>query len=300
MSRKLLDRKLETGTMKPLLSYLDFREYLRDFYKEKKAESGFSFRDFAKAAGFTSPVYIKLVIDGKANLAPASMSKLCDAVGLKKEERKYFKALVRFGQANTIESKIRCLQELKTLLGSLRVNELSDDQFEYFSKWYHPVIKELLDMMVFDGDYQNLANLVNPPISEKEARESVELLEKLQLIRRDERGQFIATSKFLTTEGLTTGTLAVKNVQKTMAHLAAQAIDNMPKEARDISGVSISISSKSLDAIREEILQCRRRIFEIAAKDTECDSVYRVNLHLFPISENVPGERLKKNVGEAL
>jgi uncharacterized protein (TIGR02147 family) len=284
-------------SMKPILSYLDFREYIRDYYLEKKAQSGFSFRDFSKAAGFSSPVFIKLIIEGKTNVTHTSISALCDAMGLRKKDRQYFKSLVLFGQAEDIDSKIRYIEKLKTFQSSLSVNELSSDQFAYFSKWHHQVIKELLDLMVFDGDYEKLGALVTPPISAQEAKESVALLEKLRLIERNENGAYRSTAEFVTTEGLTNATLAIRSVQKTMAQHAARAIDSMPKENRDISGVSIAISQQSMDAVGEELRKCRQRIFEIASKDTMRNSVYRVNLHLFPISETVPMEKLKKNQG---
>ena len=86
--------------MKPVSSYLDFREYLRDFYLEKKKTTGFSFRDFAKVAGFSSPVFIKLVMDGKANLAQSGATKLCNAMGLRNRERVYFKNLIRWKKRN--------------------------------------------------------------------------------------------------------------------------------------------------------------------------------------------------------
>jgi uncharacterized protein (TIGR02147 family) len=82
-----------------------------------------------------------------------------------------------------------------------------------------------------------------------------------------------------------------------MAHLAANAIETEPVENRDISGVSISISERSLSAIREELQKCRRRIFEIASEDRKCNSVFRVNLHLFPVSEKVPDMQLKTRQG---
>ena len=152
-------------------------------------------------------------------------------------------------------------------------------------------------MSRFDGDYEKLAALVNPPITAKEACESIALLQKLNLIKKGEDGQYIASSRFLTTEGMETGTLAIRNAQKTMAQLAARAIDVIQSEDRDISGVSISISAQSLPAIRDELQKCRRRIFEIAAEDKNCDSVFRVNLHLFPVSEKIPEARLKKGGG---
>jgi len=155
----------------------------------------------------------------------------------------------------------------------------------------------LITLVRFDGDYEKLAGLVSPPISMNEARESVELLLKLNLIEKGVDGQYTISSKFLTSDGMESGALAVRNIQKTMAQLAARAVDTMPPQVRDISGVSISISEKSLSVIREELRICRRRIFEIAAEDTQCNSVYRVNLHLFPISGEIPSAHLKKKRG---
>jgi len=269
------------------LQYLDFREYLRDFYLHKKKTSGFTYREFAKAAGFSSPNFIKLVIDGKANLLPASTVKLCDAMGLKNSERRYFKHLVSFGQAKTIEAKVGFLEKLKTFHPSVAINGLMDDQFSYFSKWYHPVVRELVSLDMFDGDYGKLASLVNPSITTKEAEASIALLAKLRLIQSDASNHYRVTERFLTSEGMTSGILALRNTQKVMAQLAAAAIDTIPPEDRDISGVSVSIATSSLSAIRDELQRCRRRIFEIAAQDTERDVVYRVNLHLFPVSRCV-------------
>ena len=159
--------------MKPIVSYLDFREYLRDFYLEKKRSSGFTFRDFAKASGFSSPNFIKLVIDGKANLAPPSVVKLCDAMGLRSDERRYFKHLVSFGQAKTIETKLRYLEKLKRFQTPVSVSGLTDEQFSYFNKWYHPVVRELIALLRFDGDYVRLASLVNPTITARDRKSVV-------------------------------------------------------------------------------------------------------------------------------
>ncbi len=280
--------------VKPIVSYLDFREYLRDFYLEKKKSSGFTFRDFAKAAGFSSPNFIKLVIDAKANLAPPSVARLCDAMGLKNSDRRYFKHLVSFGQAKTIEKKIGFLEKLKSVQSSVVVGGLTDDQFSYFSKWYHPIIREILSVLRFDGDFDQLAAFVNPPITPKEAEESVELLENLHLIEKDESGRFVPTDRFLTSAGLGTGALAIRNAQKTMSQLAARAIEVVPPEQRDISGVTVSISENSLDTVRAELEKCRRRIFEIAAQDKTSNCVFRVNLHMFPVSGKIPDKELLK------
>ena len=55
--------------MKPITEYEDYRLYLRDFYEERKKTSVFSWREFAKLAGFSSSGYLKLVCDGKTRLS---------------------------------------------------------------------------------------------------------------------------------------------------------------------------------------------------------------------------------------
>jgi uncharacterized protein (TIGR02147 family) len=89
--------------------------------------------------------------------------------------------------------------------------------------------------------------------------------------------------------------LAVKNVQRKMAHLAADAIDSVPAEQRDISGVSIGISQDGFGKAQEELARCRQRLLEIAAEDKQSDRVYRANLHLFPLSSAIPPELRKNN-----
>ncbi|MBN1761404.1 MAG: TIGR02147 family protein [Chitinispirillaceae bacterium] len=276
--------------MKPLSSYIDFREYLRDYYMEQKKCCGLTFRSFSKKAGFSSPVFIKLVIEGKANLSGPSITALCAAMGLKKAERKIFRTLVLFCQARDIESKMRHLEALRNSQGGATVSQLSGDQFEYFSRWYHPIIKELVDMARFDGDYEKLAALVNPPISADEAKASVELLRKLNLIQEAD-GRLRVTQQFLTTDGTAVESLAVRSVQKKMASLAARAIDEVAPEQRDISGVSVAISRESLGKISEELARCRKRIFEITAQDRKGDRVYRLNLQLFPVSRSITVEQ---------
>ena len=53
-----------------LFAYLDYRAWMRDAYEAGKAHiSAFSFRYLARRAGFSSPSFIKLVMDGQRNLS---------------------------------------------------------------------------------------------------------------------------------------------------------------------------------------------------------------------------------------
>ena len=73
--------------MAPILQYQDFRRYLQDFYDWKKRTSVFSWRDYSKMAGFASPVFMKQVCEGKANLGDESW-------GLTNESTRFFRVKV--------------------------------------------------------------------------------------------------------------------------------------------------------------------------------------------------------------
>jgi uncharacterized protein (TIGR02147 family) len=170
---------------------------------------------------------------------------------------------------------------------------LTDENFEYFSQWYHAVVKELLNSMDFKGDFALLANTIFPPVKVSEVEQSVQLLKRLGLVSEDENGLLRVTQQFVSTAGISMQALAVKNVQRKMAHLAADAIDSVPAEQRDISGVSIGISQEGFDKAKEELARCRQRLLEIAVEDARSDRVYRANLHLFPLSAAIPPELRK-------
>ena len=57
-----------------IFRYADYRSFLRDYFvSQKKAIPGFSYRLFAQKAGFASPAFFKLVVDGKKNLSKESV-----------------------------------------------------------------------------------------------------------------------------------------------------------------------------------------------------------------------------------
>ena len=116
--------------MKPVMQYSDFREFLRDFYQERKPY-GFSFREFSKLAGYSSPVFLKLVIEGKANLSERGTERVANATGLVGADVEYFRILVAMNQSKKAEEKkgytlsfLPFSSVLKTLLFCTDLNNL--------------------------------------------------------------------------------------------------------------------------------------------------------------------------------
>ena len=78
-----------------VLKYIDYRLYLREYYTDrKKNQRGFSYRWFNQKAGFSSPVYLKLVMEGKRNLTKSSIAKFSLALH-SKETKEYNRRIIK-------------------------------------------------------------------------------------------------------------------------------------------------------------------------------------------------------------
>ncbi|MCX7726532.1 MAG: TIGR02147 family protein, partial [Chitinispirillaceae bacterium] len=153
-----------------LFDYDDFRIYLSDWYKAKKSTNPkFSYQMFAEKAGIKNKGFIYNIINGKKQLSRANAAKLSMAIGHNRYEAEYFENLVSFNQAKDIKEQ-RYFFERMCNIKNLRKSRaeaqiLREDQYEFYSQWYHATIRSIIDMYGFKDDYKWLAKMINPPIS---------------------------------------------------------------------------------------------------------------------------------------
>src|SRR3990167_5240725 len=167
-----------------LFGYRDYRSFLHDWYSASKKSSGFSLRVFSKRAGFGSPSFFKLVSEGKRNLTEKSLPKFMTGLNLNKQEQDFFRNLVFFNQAAAYHEKDFYYQNLLRSKKFSQLKPIEKSHYEYYSTWYHPVIRELVISKDYDGTAEWIASRVSPPITVQQAEKSVELLEKLGFIVR--------------------------------------------------------------------------------------------------------------------
>ena len=251
--------------MKPVMEYTSYRVYIRDYYAERKERSGFTWRDFAKAAGYSSPVFLKLVCDSKANLSDAGTERVASAMGLVGVDLQYFRHLVAFNQEKSSATKKKIFAEMRTLANENSFALVGEDQYDYYGSWLNPVLREMAPRLdgatpaqmagelVFDSDASHVKN-------------SLKLLEKNGFLEKDEQGHYSQSSR------------------------SVQSLDQVPVNERDISGLTIGISEGAFEKITKEIAEFRRRISSIVMEDSGEERVYRLNVQLFPLTRNLPKE----------
>jgi uncharacterized protein (TIGR02147 family) len=270
--------------MKHLYEYMNYRDYLRDSYDAKKREHPFySFRLFSQKAGFTSPNFLKLVIDSKRNLSKESVFKFSKALSHNKKEAEYFENLVFFNQSKTLEEKNAYLSKLMKYRRKSDPKKIEESEYSYYSEWYHPVIRELVTAVDFKGDFKTLGRAVVPAISALEAEKSVKLLLDLAFIGKTGSGRYAKSAATLTT-GPLVRSIAVANYHKAMMLRASESIERFPSDKRDISSLTISVSNQTMGAMIEKLREFRKELLDIAEAEKKPDMAVQVNFQLFPLS----------------
>ncbi len=161
--------------------------------------------------------------------------------------------------------------------------------YEYFSKWHHIAIREMLYYFPFNGNYRDLSKQLVPAISENEAKDSIELQERLEIICKDDNGCFKQVSSTLTTGNETFHNLELENFQIETIELAKRALDTFPAEQRDISTLSLSLSKKGFSKAKQILQDTRKQLLKEAQQDAQEERVYQINFQLFPLSKKYGG-----------
>ena len=267
--------------MKPIIEYSDFRQYMLDYYEERKRRSVFSWREFSKIAGFSSSSYMKVVCDGKSKLSRVGVERTGAAMGLVGFEMEYFRAMVEYGQAATEAKKKAAYEKMLGIAKVHKVRVMEGDLFEFYDSWQNPVVRELAPLMP-GATPGEMAKMCYPEVSASEVQRSLNFLMKAGLLKKAGDNAFeLAETSIRGTPDATR--LALRGMHREMSKLATPAID-LPVEERHFSGVTMGLSRESFNKIENVLDECRRKIVAIAAEDKDIDQVYRLNLQLFPLT----------------
>lgn len=265
-----------------VFDYLNYRKFLKDWFEEKKRENPrYSFRLLADQAGFKSKSFIAHVMEGKANLSENSLFSLGKALKLGPKEFSYLASLVRFNQAKDQRQRELYFRELAEKNGGVRARTVLEHEYEFYSKWYHNTIRELVTMVDFGDDYAKLGKLVVPPISAVKARRSVELLLKLELIAK-RNGRYVQTEKVLQS-GDDITSIAVTAFHHQNLAIAEDALNRFPVGEREVSCVVGGMSEECFKKVKAEVQQFRKKIVAMISSDPKtAERVYHVNFQIFP------------------
>lgn len=274
--------------MKSVFEFYDYRKFMREFYEERKRVSAFSWREFSRLAGFSSPNYMKVVCDGKSRLSKAGVERVATAMGLVDYEKEYFALLVDYAEALDENRKKTTLARIRELSREYRVKMLDGDSYAYFESWLNPVIRELAPMNP-GAKPLALARMCYPETSATEVRKSLDFMVHAGILEKNDEDVYVQAEKVVSGSSEIMP-LAIRSMHRQMAKFASEAVDSIPVSRRHITGVTLAVTQAEYARIVMELENFRQKILNIARGVKTGEQVYRLNLQFFPLTK--PKEEL--------
>ncbi|MGL1904011.1 MAG: TIGR02147 family protein [Fibrobacterales bacterium] len=274
--------------------YVDYVVFLNDWFVAKKEQSAaFSFRLFADAAQFKSKSHMAEIIKGKKQLSRKSILNVAHAMKLNDIDIEYFSHLVHFQTAKSVTekniywSKI-CEMQLPSLAKRKTFREYS-----FLSNWYNIPIREILTVVDFNNDFRFLGKQVWPPISQKQAKEAVELLVELDMVEKS--GPLYIQKSFDILVDPVVKKLAYHNYQKEIIGLGADAIDDLTDLRRYTQTISYGSNPILNNKINVLIDSFVGDLYQLVQQYPDVDEVKQLNLQVFSLSkQNLTGKKKER------
>ncbi len=268
--------------MRSVKDFFEYREYLKEFYEEKKKGNPYFSYRYMGGKVATDASHLVKIFQKQRHISEPSIETFIHFCGLTGSDAEYFSFLVRFNKAKTDRETKQYYEKLLSLKG-FKSYTLEKNQYKYYQKWYYSAILTLLDFYTFSGDYKALAAKLSPPITAAQAKEAIELLKNLNLVTENKESRLEQTNKIVTS-GELSRSISVRTFQEETLKLAIESLERHAKEMRNISTVTITVSHKDLEEINDMIKGFRAMLLKYAQEIKNPDQVYQLNIQLFPLS----------------
>lgn len=276
-----------------LFDYTDYRSFLKDALQAlKEKDPKFSQRWVLQRLGLRSSGWLADLLAGRRKLSRPQAALFSQILSLSAREELYFQTLVDYDQAKSLAEKNRCYEKLLTF-HEIPKDLIDPDRFEYFSHWWIPAVREYLLVEPFRGDAERLASRMRPTITPAQAKSAVDVLERLGMVKRYASGELRPSVEHVKKQSQFSAPVHYYRYLKAQMELGMGAMESTPKEERDISAVTVTLSEEGFSKLREELKELRQRMIQLSEaenrkfwKGVDGDSrrVFQAVLQLFPVT----------------
>lgn len=272
-----------TNSLPNIYDYLDYRQFLKDLTAALKKAKKFNLRSFAKRANIQAPGYLKMVTDGRRNLSEDTAKKFCRALEIEAKEKTYFLTLVVYNQSNHPDEKKQAFDTLIALKPRSEHFLIEKKQNRYFSRHHYVCIREMVTLKDFREDNKWIAKRCFPRISPSQAKEAIEALLELGLLKRDESGKLTQIESFIRTEDRNTQEAETYQFHEAVIDNARFALGEIPQSERNYYAMTLPISKDLFHEIVDEFYAFRDKVIaKVNEQNNNFDEVYQINFQLFP------------------
>lgn len=260
--------------------FFDYREYIKAVL-EILQKNGTSMRAIQAGAGVQGSAFFSRILDGSRPLSLENAKSLAKAWNLPVDDATYFLDLVRFGNEKNVDQREVMLRRLLAARESKKEFTLQDSALKFFSKWYYPVLRDLLPLLPAGTSAEKIGRMFTPALRAPQVQSGINYLLEAGFILLGDNGAYQVAEPVVSTPPRVRSTILRKYHLKNL-EINSEVYDEFTSDDRSMTSVTCSLSKESFEKVRAEIAAMRERILAIAQADTSPDRVCHVGFQLVP------------------
>ena len=258
--------------------YFDYRDFIRAVLETMQSK-GLSLRAIQENAGVSGSAFFSRILDGSRPLSIANAKNIAKSWGLSVDESDYFLDLVRFGNEKNVDVREELLRKLLAVRANNQEFALQDSSLKFFSKWYYPVLRDLLPLLPPNMPAEKIGRMFTPVLRAPQVESGIRYLMESGFVTLDENGVYRVEQPIVSTPPRVRSTILRKYHLKNL-EVNSEVYDLFTSDDRSVTSVTCSLSKESFEKIREEIAKLREKILALSREEKNPDRVCHVGFQL--------------------
>lgn len=258
--------------------YFDYRDYIRAVLETMQSK-GLSLRAIQENAGVSGSAFFCRILDGSRPLSIANAKNIAKSWGLSVDESDYFLDLVRFGNEKNVDVREELLRKLLAVRANNQEFALQDSSLKFFSKWYYPVLRDLLPLLPPNMPAEKIGRMFTPVLRAPQVESGIRYLMESGFVTLDENGVYRVEQPIVSTPPRVRSTILRKYHLKNL-EVNSEVYDLFTSDDRSVTSVTCSLSKESFEKVREEIAKLREKILALSREEKNPDRVCHVGFQL--------------------
>jgi uncharacterized protein (TIGR02147 family) len=224
-------------------------------------------------------------MQARRDLSKSSAIKIAETLAMPAEAKKYFLLLVNHNNAREADQREQLMQDIVFCKSQYFTKQDEDGKaLEYFQEWYHPVIREMTALDDFQSDPEWINVRLFLKLLPRQIEKSLELLERLGLIRFDAvRQRFVSTGEQVMPSRAVARLAHIRFHQKACDN-ARESMTVVPANRRDMNVMTLSITEDMAEQIKKIFLAACEQAMRLESSATQKTEVYQVNVQMFALT----------------
>lgn len=171
------------------------------------------------------------------------------------------------------------------------------DQFQMMAEWYHFALIEVLQIPKASQSLEALSYRLG--ISQGDVARALARLERLGILKQKANGKYEVIKKNVSTLNVKKTHDALRYLQKQLIEQSLSALELVPVDERDHSGLTVAVPSRLVPEIKERLKRYRRELNQFIEQSKGHDEIYQLTMAFFPIAPEQYMKNKKNKNGDS-